>query len=112
MALLVLASAQFLTVVLGTLGQSVMLLILANRDLSRPALRGLTPPNPWLGRIAAAMLVLLTAVLAMAWLRALMGLALPAAEGLLVASGLLALCLAWLELVRRAGRRAWPRLIA
>ncbi len=98
------ASAQSRTVVFGTLVLCVMLLILANRDLSRPALRGITTPNPWLWRIAAAMVVLLAAVLGIPWLRMLMGLALPGAEGVVVAAGLLALCLVWLELVRRAGR--------
>lgn len=102
-------SAQSRTVVFGTLVLCVMLLILANRDLSRPALRGVTQPNPWLWRIAAAMVVLLAAVLGIPWLRALMGLALPGAQGMMVAACLLALCLAWLELVRRAGRH---RLIA
>jgi Ca2+-transporting ATPase len=103
------ASAQSRTVVFGTLVLCVMLLILANRDLSRPALRGITTPNPWLWRIAAAMVVLLVAVLGIPWLRTLMGLALPGPLGVVVAAGLLALCLVWLELVRRAGRR---RLIA
>jgi Ca2+-transporting ATPase len=91
-------------VVFGTLVLGVLLLILANRDLSRPALMGVTDPNPWLWRMAAAMGLLLAAVLGMAWLRDLMGLALPAARGLGVAACLLALCLAWLELVRRMGR--------
>ena len=103
------ASAQSRTVVFGTLVLCVMLLILANRDLSRPALRGITTPNPWLWRIAAAMVVLLVAVLGIPWLRTLMGLELPGPQGVVVAAGLLALCLVWLELVRRAGRR---RLIA
>ncbi|WP_291476875.1 cation-translocating P-type ATPase [Acidovorax sp.] len=97
-------SAQSRTVVFGTLVLCVMLLILANRDLSRPALLGVTRPNPWLWRIAAAMLVLLVAVLGIPWLRALMGLALPGVQGLVVAAGLLALCLTWLELVRLAAR--------
>jgi Ca2+-transporting ATPase len=77
---------------------------LANRDLSRPALLGVTDPNPWLWRIAAAMVVLLAAVMGIAWLRHLMGLALPGAQGAVVAGCLLALCLVWLELVRLAGR--------
>lgn len=103
------ASAQSRTVVFGTLVLCVMLLILANRDLSRPALRGITTPNPWLWRIAAAMVVLLVAVLGIPWLRTLMGLELPGPQGVVVAAGLLALCLVWLELVRlelvrRAGR--------
>ncbi|EER58254.1 ATPase, P-type (transporting), HAD superfamily, subfamily IC, partial [Acidovorax delafieldii 2AN] len=70
-------NAQSRTVVFVTLVLGVMLLILANRDLSRPALLGVTTPTPWLWRITAAMLALLTAVLAIPWLRALMGLALP-----------------------------------
>ena len=92
------------TVVFGTLVLCVLLLILANRDLSRPALLGVTDPNPWLWRMAAAMGVLLTAVMGIAWLRHLMGLALPGAQGAVVAGCLLALCLVWLELVRLAGR--------
>ncbi|WP_087745128.1 MULTISPECIES: cation-translocating P-type ATPase [unclassified Acidovorax] len=102
-------SAQSRTVVFGTLVLCVMLLILANRDLSRTALQSITTPNPWLWRIAAAMVVLLAAVLGIPWLRTLMGLALPGTPGVVVAAGLLALCLAWLELVRRAARH---RLIA
>ena len=92
------------TVVFGTLVLCVLLLILANRDLSRPALLGVTDPNPWLWRIAAAMVVVLAAVMGIAWLRNLMGLALPGAQGAVVAGCLLALCLVWLELVRLAGR--------
>jgi len=46
--------------------------------------------------------LLLAAVLGMAWLRNLMGMALPGAAGLWVAAGLLALCMVWLELVRLA----------
>ena len=92
------------TVVFGTLVLCVLLLILANRDLSRPALPGVTDPNPWLWRIAAAMVVVLAAVMGIAWLRHLMGLALPGAQGAVVAGCLLALCLVWLELVRLAGR--------
>ena len=80
-------------------------LILANRDLSRPALLGVAAPNPWLWRMAVAMGLLLAAVLGMAWLRELMGMALAGAEGLWVAAGLLALCMVWLELVRLAGRQ-------
>ncbi len=98
------SSAQSRTVVFCTLVLCVMLLILANRDLSRPALLGVATPNPWLWRMAAAMGLLLAAVLGMAWLRDLMGMALPGAAGLGVAAGLLALCLVWLELVRRVGR--------
>ena len=98
-------SPQSRTVVFATLVLGVMLLILANRDLSRPALLGVTTPTPWLWRITAAMLALLTAVLVIPWLRTLMGLSLPGPQGVVVAAGLLVLCLAWLELVRLAGLR-------
>ncbi|MCO5111919.1 MAG: cation-translocating P-type ATPase [Burkholderiaceae bacterium] len=98
------SNTQSRTVVFCTLVLSVMLLILANRDLSRPALLGVNVPNPWLWRMAAAMGLLLAAVLGVDWLRNLMGLALPGAAGLWVAAGLLALCMVWLELVRRLGQ--------
>jgi len=98
------STAQGRGVVFGALILGVMLLILANRDLSRPAWHGVTDRNPWLWRMAAAMALLLVAVLGLPWLRTLMGLALPGAGGLAVGAALLALCLAWLELLRQAGR--------
>ncbi|MHB1249793.1 MAG: cation-translocating P-type ATPase, partial [Polaromonas sp.] len=97
--------AQGRSVVFGALVLSVMLLILANRDLTRPALMGIIAANPWLWRMAAAMGLLLAAVLGVPWLQNVMGLALPGAAGLAVGIGLLALCGAWLELVRRFGPR-------
>ncbi|MDX9914189.1 MAG: cation-translocating P-type ATPase, partial [Candidatus Moranbacteria bacterium] len=101
------STAQGRSVVFGTLILGVMLLILANRDLSRPAWHGVTDRNPWLWRMAAAVALLLVAVLGLPWLRTLMGLALPGAVGLAVGTVLLALSLAWLELVRIVSRR-WP----
>ena len=101
------SNAQSRTVVFGTLVLCVMLLILANRDLSRPAWHGVSDRNPWLWRMAAAMALLLVAVLGLPWLRTLMGLALPGAGGLAVGAALLALTLAWLELVRIVSQR-WP----
>ncbi|MBK5205189.1 MAG: cation transporting ATPase C-terminal domain-containing protein, partial [Polaromonas sp.] len=97
--------AQGRSVVFGALVLSVMLLILANRDLTRPALMGVIAPNPWLWRMAAAVGLLLAAMLGVPWLQNVMGLALPGAVGLAVGMGLLALCGAWLELVRRFGPR-------
>ncbi|MEO5607309.1 MAG: cation-translocating P-type ATPase [Polaromonas sp.] len=99
--------AQGRSVVFGTLILSVMLLILANRDLSRPALRGVSDPNPWLGRMAIAMALMLSAVLGLPWLRHLMGLELPGMAGLAVAAGLLVLCSLWLEVLRLASGRLW-----
>jgi Ca2+-transporting ATPase len=95
------SAAQGHSVVFSVLLLSVMLLILANRDLGQPAILGITRPNPWLAGMGAAMSLLLLAVLGLPWLRRLMGLALPGAAGLAAAAGLLALCIVWLELVRR-----------
>ena len=100
--------AQGRSVVFGTLVLGVMLLIWANRDLSRPAWFGVTDRNPWLWGMAAGMGLLLIAVLGIPWLRALMGLELPGYQGLAAAAVLIALCLAWLELVRTVGQR-WRR---
>jgi Ca2+-transporting ATPase len=102
------SAAQGHSVVFSVLLLSVMLLILANRDLSRPALLGITRPNPWLAGMGAAMSLLLLAVLGLPWLRKLMGLALPGAAGLAAGAVLLALCGLWLEGVRLAGRRSGP----
>jgi len=100
--------AQGRSVVFGTLVLGVMMLIWANRDLSRPAWFGVTDRNPWLWGMAAGMGLLLLAVLGIPWLRALMGLELPGYQGLAAAAVLIALCLAWLELVRTVGQR-WRR---
>ena len=97
--------AEGRSVVFGTLVVSVMLLILANRDPTRPALMGVTAANPWLWRMAVAVGLLLVAVMGVPWLRNVMGLALPGAQGLAAAVCLLALCSVWLELIRRSGWR-------
>ena len=49
------------------------------------------------------MLLMLAAVTGLPWLRGLMGLALPGTAGMVTVAALLALCLAWLELVRLLG---------
>ena len=95
--------AQGRSVVFGALVLGVMLLILANRDLTRPAIMGVTDPNPWLWRMGAAVNVLLLAVFSVPWLRQVMGLELPGLAGLAAGAGLLALCALWLELERLAG---------
>jgi Ca2+-transporting ATPase len=100
--------AQGRSVVFGSLVLGVMLLIWANRDLSRPAWFAITDRNPWLWRMAGGMGLLLAAVLGIPWLRTLMGLALPGSQGFAVAAVLVALSLVWLELVRRIGQR-WYR---
>jgi Ca2+-transporting ATPase len=93
---------QARAVVFSTLVLGVMLLILANRDFSQPALMGITAANPWLWRMQAGVGMLLAAVLGVPWLRDLMRLPLPPAQGWAVVAALLALCMAWLELLRRS----------
>ncbi|WP_051675908.1 cation-translocating P-type ATPase [Polaromonas glacialis] len=102
------SAPQARSVVFGALMLSVMLLILANRDLQRSALRGMTTANPWLWRMAVAMGGLLAAVLGLPWLRRLMGLELPGLAGVAAAAGLLALCVIWLEGARLASRWLGP----
>ncbi|OYY35066.1 MAG: ATPase [Polaromonas sp. 39-63-25] len=99
------SAAQGRAVVFSALVLAVMLLILANRDPSRPVLLGAAASNPWLWRMAAGVAVLLVAVLGLPWLRDLMGLALPGGRELTLAAVLVALCLVWLELVRVLGQR-------
>ncbi|MDD2690186.1 MAG: cation-translocating P-type ATPase [Simplicispira sp.] len=98
------SAAQSRGVVFITLVLSVMLLILAQRNVARPALWSVRSPTPWLWRITAAMLLMLAAVTGLPWLRGLMGLALPGTVGMVTVAALLALCLAWLELVRLLGQ--------
>lgn len=88
------------SVVFSALVLSVMLLILANRDPSKPVVMGVVAPNRWLWRMAASVGVLLLAVFGIPWLRALMGLVPLSGPGMAMAVGLLAVCLAWLEGVR------------
>ena len=102
------SAPQARSVVFGSLMLSVMLLILANRDLQRPALRGMTTANPWLWRMVLAMGGLLAVVLGLPWLRRLMGLELPGLAGVAAGAGLLALCVIWLEGARLARRWLGP----
>ncbi|HXE22355.1 MAG TPA: cation-translocating P-type ATPase C-terminal domain-containing protein [Rhodoferax sp.] len=95
--------AQGRGVVFGTLVLGVMLLIWANRDLSRPAWYGITDRNPWLWRMAAAMGLLLAATLGLPWLRQIMGMALPGVGELVAGAGMLTACVVWLESMRLTG---------
>ena len=72
-------------------------------DAAAPQLR--VEENQRMNRKALMFLgLLILRVLGMAWLRALMGLALPGTVGMVTVAALLALCLAWLELVRLLGQ--------
>ncbi|MFZ3221468.1 MAG: cation-translocating P-type ATPase [Rhodoferax sp.] len=98
------SALQSRSVVFVALVLSVMLLIVANRDRTRSALRGVLLPNPWLARMALAMGLLLLAVLGVPWLRTTMGLAPPEPAGLMAGLAMLAASSVWLELLRRCGQ--------
>ncbi len=102
-------AAQGRSVVFGALLVSVMLLILANRDLTRPAFMGVTDSNPWLWRMALAVGLLLLGVLGIPMLRDLMGLAVPSLAGLAIAAGMITANLVWLELSRQILQRFPPK---
>ncbi|RPJ46869.1 MAG: cation-translocating P-type ATPase [Betaproteobacteria bacterium] len=91
-------AAVFAGLVLG-----LFLLILANRDLSRTAIAGLAANNPWIGRMFAAVALLLVIVLAVPFLRGVMGFAPVGAAQLVASLALLGGIGLWLELLRRIG---------
>jgi Ca2+-transporting ATPase len=93
------------SVVFAALLLGVMLLILSNRDRSRPALMNAAGRNPWLWRLQAGVGLLLAAVLGLPWLNTVLQLSWPAAHEWGVIAALLALSAAWLELLRRVSAR-------
>ncbi len=95
---------QSRSVVFATLVIAVLLLIMANRDLTRPAWYAVTDSNPWLWRMAAVVGLLLAAIATVPWLQQVMGLSSPGPIGLAVGVGLVVACAAWLELVRHISR--------
>jgi Ca2+-transporting ATPase len=95
------SSDQARAVVFSALLLCVLLLIIANRNPTHSVLRNIGTGNPWLARMGVAVAVMLAAILWIPWLRALMGLALPAWSAWLALAPLLVLCVAWLEAMRR-----------
>jgi P-type Ca2+ transporter type 2C len=90
------------SVIFCTLVVGVMSLILANRQRSRHALSLRGTGNPWLVHMAAGIGVLLVLVLGIAWLRNLMGMAIPTPAAWAMVAALSLAGLAWLEGVRRS----------
>lgn len=88
------------SVVFCVLVLDVMLLILASRGGGRSSLLSRRGGNPWLWRMALAMVLLLAGVLSWPWLRELLGLAVPTLAVLAAVGSLTALCLLWLEALR------------
>jgi len=89
----------FCALVLG-----VMLLILANRHPDRPTWSQLRGGNPWLGRMAMGMGLLLVLVLGVPWLRVLMGMAVLGWVDIGVVFVLLLVVVVWLEMLRVVSR--------
>ena len=86
----------------GALLGAVLLLILANRDTTRPAWRNWRPVNAWLRLLALAAGVLVAALAGLPWLRSLMGFGGVRAPAALAAATLMLGFAASLELLRRA----------
>jgi Ca2+-transporting ATPase len=96
--------AQARTAVFAALVGGVFALTLANRQGSPGAAR-----NPWVGRMLAAVLVMLAAVIAIPFLRRVMGLAVPDARTVLAVAVMLAVAVGWLALMRWRRRPAPAR---
>ena len=85
----------------------VFLLVLANRSPRRAQAGEPRQTNPWLLRMAVAVVLLLVAVNLVPWLRNVMRFAVPDASGIAAAAALLAVTGVWLWMARRI--TAWRR---
>ncbi|TCT10121.1 cation-translocating P-type ATPase [Paralcaligenes ureilyticus] len=92
------AVTQSRAVVFVSLILSVLLLILANRN---PAGVTTDARNPWIGRMAVAVALMLMLVVGLPGLREIMGLALPGSAELAAIGLLSVLCAGWLAMARR-----------
>lgn len=92
--------SQSRSVVFGALVLCSLMLILAHRDPANPLWHRRRSANPWLRPLAAAVVLLLVTVIAVPGLRHLVGLDGAGPAALAAGAVLLALCLAWLELLR------------
>lgn len=84
---------------------SVYLLILSNRDLSRPLGWPRSRVNRWLWPMTWSFAALLGLMLATPWLRQVLGLQLPSGLELAMAGAVVVVLLLWLELVRHLAQR-------
>ena len=103
-----LGEAAARTAVFMALVTGVFLLVLANRSPRSADAASHASGNVWLPRMGAAVLLLLVAVMAVPWLRRVMGLAVPGTAGVAAATLMLLAIAAWLWGTRRlaAPRRA------
>jgi len=97
-------TAVYMALVLG-----VFVLILANRHLSHSLLADSITGNPWLLRMLVGVVAMLVAMVAVPFLRHVMGLAIPSAATLALCALLLAVSMVWLEGLRRTVRYVQKR---
>ncbi len=83
----------------------VFLLTLANQDLGRALWRENLIENPWLLRMLGGIALVMTLMVVVGPLRVLLGLGSPGATAVAFAVAMLAISMAWLEMVRRVGPR-------
>jgi Ca2+-transporting ATPase len=91
--------ARARTAVFAALVGGVFALTLANRQGVPGRAR-----NPWVGRMLVAVLVMLTMVIAVPFLRRVMGLAVPDGRTVLAIAAMLVASIAWLAIMRRLWR--------
>ncbi|MGA0587765.1 cation-translocating P-type ATPase [Dyella sp. KRB-257] len=92
--------ARARTAVFAALVGGVFALTLANRQ-GMPGAAHNPAHNPWVGRMLVAVLVMLTAVIAVPFLRRVMGLAVPDGRTVLAIAAMLVASSAWLAVMRR-----------
>ncbi|WP_342617072.1 cation-translocating P-type ATPase [Rhodoferax sp. GW822-FHT02A01] len=95
------SSDQARTLVFCALLVGVLLLIAANRNQTLPVWKNFRGGNPWLSRMGAAVGAMLTLVLAVPWLRNLMGLSMPPWQSWWMLLPMLLACVVWLEAMCR-----------
>jgi len=86
---------------------AVFMLVLANRSPRQARSGEPRQTNPWMLRMAGAVVLLLVAVTTVPWLRKVMGFAVPDATGLAAAAVLLTVTGVWLWMARRV--TGWRR---
>jgi Ca2+-transporting ATPase len=87
----------------------LFLLILGNRNRSRPLFARAAATNPWFARMAGGIALMLALVFGVPLFRSVMGVAVPLATSLIAATAMLVATMAWLELARRVACRAATR---
>jgi Ca2+-transporting ATPase len=94
-------ATQARAVVFGALVLSVLLLIVANRQMDRQVDMAMGRSNPWFLRMAMASALMLVLMMGIPWLQQVMRITWPGATGLAIGIALCGLCWLWLACLRR-----------